>query len=121
MQRLKEKLFRDVTNVLEPSRQHPPGRWQEAWHRAARFLNRRPGHSQAHQQELQNKLYELHAAISSSIEAEVCHEPLWPTLAATKTLFHGHPSCVMFNSMLLTQSHTIQARVWSLYISVFAC
>ena len=70
---LKEKLFRDVTNVLEPSRQHPQGRWQEAWHRAGRFLNRRPGHSQAHQLELQNKLYELHAAISSSIEAEVWH------------------------------------------------
>ena len=71
MQRLKEKLFRDVTNVLEPSRQHPPGRWQEAWYRAGRFLNRRPGHSQAQELELQNKLYELHAAISSSIEAEV--------------------------------------------------
>lgn len=72
MQRLKEKLFRDVTHVLEPNRLHPPGRWQEAWHRAARFLNRRPGHTEAHQLELQNKLYELHAAISSSIEAEVC-------------------------------------------------
>ena len=71
MQRLKEKLFRDVTNVLEPSRQHPPGRWQEAWYRAGRFLNRRPGHSQAQELELQNRLYELHAAISSSIEAEV--------------------------------------------------
>ena len=73
MQRLKERLFRDVTAVLEPSRLHPAaaGRWQEAWHRAARFLNRRPGHSEAHKQELQNKLYELHAAISSSIEAEV--------------------------------------------------
>ena len=72
MQRLKEKLFRDVSSVLEPSRQPALGRWQEAWHRAARFLNRRPGHSQAHQQDLQNRLYELHAAISSSIEAEVC-------------------------------------------------
>lgn len=71
MQRLKEKLFRDVTGVLEPSRLPAPGRWQEAWHRAARFLNRRPGHTEAHQLELQNKLYELHAAISSSIEAEV--------------------------------------------------
>ncbi len=72
MQRLKEKLFRDVSAVLEPSRLHPPGRWQEAWHQAARFLNRRPGHTEAHQLELQTKLYELHAAISSSIEAEVC-------------------------------------------------
>ena len=71
MQRLKERLFHEVTSVLEPSRLHPPGRWQEAWHRASRFLNRRPGHTDAHQLELQNKLYELHAAISSSIEAEV--------------------------------------------------
>ena len=71
MQRLKEKLFQDVTNALQPSRQHPPGRWQEAWYRAGRFLNRRPGHSQAQELELQNKLYELHAAISSSLEAEV--------------------------------------------------
>ena len=82
MQRLKEKLFRDISNVLEPSRQHPPGRWQEAWYRAGRFLNRRPGRSEAHQLELQTKLYELHAAISSSIEAEVCLLALVP-LAVT--------------------------------------
>ena len=79
MQRLKERLFREVTSVLEPSRVHPPGRWQEAWHRAARFLNRRPGYTEAHQLELQNKLYELHAAISSSIEAEVCLQ-LWGSM-----------------------------------------
>lgn len=104
MQRLKEKLFRDVSNVLEPSRQHPPGRWQEAWHRAGRFLNRRPGHSEAHQLELQNKLYELHAAISSSIEAEVltlsCSSFVW-----NLTLAQEHSWLGVVSDLVLAHSH----------------
>ncbi|KAL3150332.1 hypothetical protein ABBQ32_000177 [Trebouxia sp. C0010 RCD-2024] len=108
MQHLKEKLFCDVTNVLEPRRQHPPGRWQEAWHRAARFLNRRPGHSEAHQLELQNKLYELHAAISSSIEAEV--RDFWQDVeAATNERQRAMFQCI--NRRLESLSRQIEATV----------
>ncbi|DBA78877.1 hypothetical protein WJX77_008617 [Trebouxia sp. C0004] len=108
MQHLKERLFCEVTSVLEPSRAHPPGRWQEAWHRAARFLNRRPGHTEAHQLELQNKLYELHAAISSSIEAEV--NDFWQDVeAATNERQRSMFQCI--NRRLESLSREIEETV----------
>lgn len=108
MQRLKERLFHEVTSVLEPSRLHPPGRWQEAWHRASRFLNRRPGHTEAHQLELQNKLYELHAAISSSIEAEV--SDFWQDVeAATNERQRSMFQCI--NRRLESLSREIEGTV----------
>lgn len=71
MQRLKEKLFQEVAAALEPSRQPGAGRWQGPWLLASRFLRHR--HHQRHCRDLQARLHELHAAISSSIEAEVCY------------------------------------------------
>ncbi|DBA79311.1 TPA: hypothetical protein ACH3X2_007790 [Trebouxia sp. C0005] len=108
MQRLKEKLFHEVTSVVEPSRLHPSGRWQEAWHRASRFLNRRPGHTEAHQLELQNKLSELHAAISSSIEAEV--NDFWQDVeAATNERQRSMFQCI--NRRLESLSREIEGTV----------
>jgi len=111
MQRLKEKLFLEVSSVLEPSRLHPPGRWQEAWHRASRFLNRRPGHTEAHQLELQNKLYELHAAISSSIEAEVCLQ-CWGFINMLCAL-NMHCACFDISALWLMLDRT-QCECWML-------
>lgn len=73
MQRLKEKLFGDVSLALEVSPPAGPlrGRWGDTWLRASRFLLQRSGSGDRQQQELQSRLHELHAAISSSIEAEV--------------------------------------------------